>query len=90
MYEFGHKHIVRCVSFSPDSAKLCAGGFEKQLFLYDLTKPEAEPTLLPKQNSAFKCAQWSSENENLIYTSLAGKLTLTLALLRRISCDAAD
>ncbi|QDZ25876.1 WD40 repeat domain-containing protein [Chloropicon primus] len=73
VYEFGHKHIVRCVSFSPDSAKLCTGGFEKQLRIYDLTKPEADPVSLPKQSSAVKCAKWSTENENLIYTSLAGE-----------------
>lgn len=71
VYEFGHKHIVRCVSFSPDSSKLCTGGFEKQLKIYDLTKPEVDPVCLPKQTSAIKCAQWSTENANLIYTSLA-------------------
>lgn len=73
VYEFPHKHIVRCVSFSPDSSKLCAGGFEKELRIYDLTKPEADPACFPKQGSAFKCAQWSMENENLIYTSLASE-----------------
>jgi serine-threonine kinase receptor-associated protein len=73
VYEFGHKHIVRCVSFSPDSSKLIAGGFEKLLRIYDLTKPEEDPLVLPAQKSSIKCAQWSTANPNLLYTSLDSK-----------------
>ena len=82
VYEFSHKHIVRCVSFSPNSSKLVTGGFEKILRIYDLTKPENDPVVLPQQKSAFKCAKWSTSNDNLIYTTLADESGLLLWDLR--------
>jgi len=69
LYELAHKHIVRCCTFAPDSSRLATGGFEKVIRLYDITKPEADPQLLPKQSSAVKCAQWSTHRPHLLYTS---------------------
>ena len=41
MHGFQHKHIVKAVDFSPDSALLLTGSNEKILRIFDLAKPDA-------------------------------------------------
>ena len=46
LHQFQHKHIVRSVSFARGDAawRLCTGGAEKLLRIYDLQRPDAAPT----------------------------------------------
>jgi serine-threonine kinase receptor-associated protein len=45
LHQFQHKHIVRSVSFARGDAswRLCTGGAEKLLRIYDLQRPDAAP-----------------------------------------------
>jgi len=46
IHSFTHKHIVRAVDFSQDSEQIYTGGQEKKLRIFDLQKPESDPTTL--------------------------------------------
>ena len=46
IHEYPHKHIVKTVSFSPDSLKMATGGHEGLLRVYDLEKGSK---CIPKQ-----------------------------------------
>ncbi|XP_044252957.1 serine-threonine kinase receptor-associated protein [Tribolium madens] len=43
LHSFQHKHIVKSVNFSKDSALLATGSNEKLVRIFDLNKPEAKP-----------------------------------------------
>jgi serine-threonine kinase receptor-associated protein len=43
LHEFKHKHIVKSVEFSRDSATLATGGHEGIVRLFSVAEPDAEP-----------------------------------------------
>ena len=47
---FPHNHIVRSVDISPSGSHIITGGQEKKLRLFDLERPEAEPTAFVAKN----------------------------------------
>lgn len=49
---FPHNHIVRSVAIDREGSRVLTGGNEKKLRLFDLNKPEAEPTLLSRGDSS--------------------------------------
>lgn len=46
LHSWTHKHIVKTVLFSHDSAKLYTAGYEKKIRIFDLEKPDADPTIM--------------------------------------------
>ena len=60
LWEFPHKHIVKCVDFSADSKRLATGGHEGLLRIYTL--PDTEPQVIPQDKSKkviiTKCNWW--------------------------------
>ncbi|CAO1631086.1 unnamed protein product [Parajaminaea phylloscopi] len=45
---FPHDHIVRAVAIDEPGTKILTGGHEKKLRLFDLNRPDAEPTTLSR------------------------------------------
>lgn len=73
LHEFQHSHIVRGVAFSHgNSNKLATGGMEKILRIYDLSKPEATPLMLPKAEAGLRHIVWL-QDDNLILSALSDK-----------------
>ncbi|KAF9504660.1 hypothetical protein BS47DRAFT_1490124 [Hydnum rufescens UP504] len=52
LHSFPHNHIVRTVALSPTASHLLTAGNEKIVRLFDLTRPDAEPSFLKRANSA--------------------------------------
>lgn len=50
LHSFPHNHIVRTVSISPNASHLLTAGHEKKIRLFDLAKPDAEPSFLYKSD----------------------------------------
>jgi len=46
LHSFPHNHIVRSVALSPNSSHLLTGGHEKKVRIFDLARPDADPTFL--------------------------------------------
>jgi WD40 repeat protein len=46
LFELKHRKIVRAADWSADSAHIVTGGKEGVLRLYDVNRPEAEPSML--------------------------------------------
>jgi len=46
LHSFPHNHIVRTVALSPNASHLLTGGNEKMIRLFDLARPDAEPSFL--------------------------------------------
>ncbi|KAL4074506.1 WD40-repeat-containing domain protein [Scleroderma yunnanense] len=46
LHSFPHNHIVRTVAISPNSNHIITGGQEKKVRIFDLQKPDAQPSLL--------------------------------------------
>jgi serine-threonine kinase receptor-associated protein len=46
LHSFPHNHIVRTVALSTGGSHLLTGGQEKKVRIFDLARPDAEPTLL--------------------------------------------
>jgi serine-threonine kinase receptor-associated protein len=46
IHTFHHKKVVRTVEFNPDASVLATGGYESLMRLYDLHRPDADPTIL--------------------------------------------
>jgi serine-threonine kinase receptor-associated protein len=63
LWEFPHKHIVKCVDFDHDSKRLATGGHEGLLRIYTL--PKDEPQVIPqhptKKIVITKC-NWLKDN----------------------------
>jgi len=51
LHSFPHNHIVRTVAISPNASHLLTAGHEKKIRLFDLAKPEAEPSFLCRTGS---------------------------------------
>jgi len=52
LHSFPHNHIVRTVALSPTASHLLTAGNEKKVRLFDLTRPDVEPSFLKRTNSA--------------------------------------
>ncbi|KAL1741698.1 WD40-repeat-containing domain protein [Schizophyllum fasciatum] len=46
LHSFPHNHIVRTVAISPGASHILTGGQEKQVRIFDLARPDAEPDFL--------------------------------------------
>lgn len=92
--ELAHKHIVKSVEFSRDSAVLATGGHEGIVRLYTLAQPEAEPrqfAVAPTKTTINK-VRWGFE-DNTLYTGSTDHAvrlwdTNTLELLKEVKLDA--
>ena len=62
-----HKHIVRTCSFARGATvwRLCTGGPEKLLRLFDLERPDAPPVELAAPHS-LRCTAWAGDNALLL------------------------
>ena len=94
IHSFQHKHIVRTVAFAPDGTKALTGGYEKLLRVYDLEKPDADPTLCPGPANdiawpaPIRNATWvsrngdGSANGDLVYVALSDTPGVSVVDLR--------
>lgn len=69
MHSFAHKHIVKCVDFSPDARLLLTGSNEKLLRIYDLDKPNADPEIINGHSSNLRCCLWLNGDKHVISAS---------------------
>ncbi|KDD74316.1 hypothetical protein H632_c1406p0, partial [Helicosporidium sp. ATCC 50920] len=73
---WAHRHIVRCAAFSRghSQARLVTGGPEKLLRVFDLQRPEAEPSAMPLAPDSIRGACWVHDNSALLvhYASRPG------------------
>lgn len=67
-HSFEHSHIVRTCDFSQSTRHLLTGGYEKKLRIFDLEKPEADPTVFAGQPGAVKCAKWHDDDKLILAT----------------------
>lgn len=51
LHTFPHNHIVRSVAIDAKGQRILTGGHEKKLRLFDLARPDAEPSLLSTAGS---------------------------------------
>lgn len=65
LYSFQHKHIVRSAQFSMDSHYILTGGMEKKLRIFNLSRPDAEPTVIEGSPNGIRQAVWFN-NDQLI------------------------
>jgi len=49
LHSFSHNHIVRTVALSRDASYLLTSGHEKKIRLFDLNRPDAEPSFIGAQ-----------------------------------------
>jgi len=67
LHSFPHNHIVRTVALSPTASHLLTAGHEKKVRLFDLSRPEADPSFLKRSNGAdahdgvIKSVIWDAE-----------------------------
>ncbi|GAB4819854.1 hypothetical protein N2152v2_006900 [Parachlorella kessleri] len=68
LHKFDHKHVVRSVAFSHGSstAQLATGGLEKLVRLYDLERPDAEPTTVGPAVDSLRSLLFLSGNALLL------------------------
>lgn len=52
LHSFTHRHIVKTTCFTSDSNYLLTGGQEKKIRIFDLNKPDSEPTIFEGQHTA--------------------------------------
>ncbi|XP_067676124.1 serine-threonine kinase receptor-associated protein-like [Haliotis asinina] len=69
IHSFAHKHIVKCVDFSADSNFLLTGTQEKNLRIFDLLKPEAEPRVLSGHTANVRSALFTKGDKSIISIS---------------------
>jgi len=69
MHSFAHKHIVKCVDFSPDGSSLLTGSNEKLLRIYDLNRPDAEPEMFSGHTNSLRCCLWMPNKRQLLSAS---------------------
>jgi len=62
LHSFSHKHIVKCVDFSPDGSHLLTGSNEKLLRIFDINKPEADPLIFSGHTSNIKMSIYLDSN----------------------------
>lgn len=66
---FSHKHIVKCVDFSPDGTLLLTGSNEKLLRIFDLNKTDAEPQQFAGHTSNLRCCAWGTDGQQFFSSS---------------------
>ncbi|XP_071822526.1 serine-threonine kinase receptor-associated protein-like [Apostichopus japonicus] len=66
LHEFTHKHIVKAVEFSPDSNHLLTGSNEKILRIFDLQRPDAEPTCITGHEGSIRYVSWLRDRKQFI------------------------
>ncbi|KAI5724066.1 hypothetical protein M8J76_014938 [Diaphorina citri] len=66
LHSFQHPHIVKSVHFATDSYRLATGSNDKNIRIYDLNKPDAEPTVYRGHSSGIKHVQFFKNNTRLI------------------------
>lgn len=68
LHKFDHKHVVRSVAFShgESSAQLATGGLEKVVRVFDLQRPDAEPSLLPASPDSVRNLLYMPGNQLLL------------------------
>eukprot|EP00466_Bigelowiella_natans_P007332 jgi/Bigna1/45686/e_gw1.139.1.1 len=67
LHTFEHRHIVRATTFSKDDSKIFTAGHEGKIRIYDLKKPEAEPTICEDKRA--KIQYLLTPSESLIVSS---------------------
>jgi len=80
LFELKHRKIVRAADWSADSAHIVTGGKEGVLRLYDVNRPEAEPTMLEGHtpNSLIKVVKYVSSDSPTLFLSGGDDKTLRL------------
>lgn len=68
VHQFQHKHIVRTVSFQhgQTATRIVTGGPERLLRIFDLSRPDAEPTVLSSAPDNIRNAIWSQDNSSIL------------------------
>lgn len=93
---FTHKHIVKTAHFSRDGKSLYTGGHEKKLRIYDLSKPDADPTELTGHNTAVSYLEVlgdsnllvssGSEKDARVWDVRTGSVVKSLATADALTC----
>jgi serine-threonine kinase receptor-associated protein len=93
-HSFAHGHIVRTVSFAHYGNRMVTGGAEKVLRLFDLARPDAEPSKGAAQAaSGVRHSAWVA-NDTLVLTACTDTPgvgvwdTRTLSQVRTLATDA--
>lgn len=70
--QFAHKHIVRTAAFErgQTATRLVTGGAERLLRIFDLQRPDADPTVLPPAGDNLRQAAWTHDNTLLLVSYL--------------------
>lgn len=63
---FEHVHIVKSVDFSSDQQHLLTGSNEKKMRIFDLNKPETEPTVLAPLGGNPRSCLWFNDDKNIL------------------------
>ncbi|KAE8738473.1 hypothetical protein FOCC_FOCC016032 [Frankliniella occidentalis] len=66
LHSFQHNHIVKSVGFSADSSHFVTGSNEKLLRIFDLNKPEADPTVFSGHTGGLKHVMFFRGDKQLI------------------------
>ncbi|XP_041350587.1 serine-threonine kinase receptor-associated protein-like [Gigantopelta aegis] len=69
LHTFPHKHIVKCVDFSSDSSVLLTGCHDKNLRIFDISKPEQEPQVFSGHASNIRAALFMKNDKSFISIS---------------------
>lgn len=72
LHSFPHNHIVKSVDISSDTQRIVTGGNEKKIRIFDLNRPDADPTFLRLPDKDFahektiKSVVWPSDAPNTV------------------------
>ncbi|KAJ8889127.1 hypothetical protein PR048_008621 [Dryococelus australis] len=66
LHSFQHKHIVKSINFSADSQLFVTGSNEKVIRVFDLNKPEAEPTMFNGHTSGIRHVMFFRDGTRLV------------------------
>lgn len=70
LHSFEHKHIVRSIDISQSTRSLLTGGAEKLLRIFDLERPDADPTVIEGMPGHIRCAVFHAD-DTMILSSLS-------------------
>lgn len=65
VHSFAHNRIVKSARFSKDNRKIVSAGQDKIIRVFDLSKPEAEPSKFEGHTDTVRVAVWA-DNDNFI------------------------
>ncbi|XP_071444093.1 serine-threonine kinase receptor-associated protein [Hetaerina americana] len=66
VHSFQHNHIVKSVNFSKDNSLFVTGSNEKLIRIFDLNKPEAEPTKLAGHTAGIRHVYFFRNGTHLV------------------------